>query len=127
MQSIISVNTNILLRRFRLKFLRIMYSTSCYKEHLNFENTLYIARIFFLQSNTRVCRSKLPSGWRPRVIFLLQTLVCQDCSKKFLAIYLSLGILYTVCIMKNLWCYNFLIFYPILTNDTSNKIALETL
>jgi hypothetical protein len=41
MQSIISVNTNILLRRFRLKFLRIMYSTSCYKEHLNFENTLY--------------------------------------------------------------------------------------
>jgi hypothetical protein len=127
MQSIISVNTNILLRRFRLKFLRIMYSTSCYKEHLNFENTLYIARNFFLQSNTRVCRSKLPSGWRPRVIFLLQTLVCQDCSKKFLAIYLSLGILYTVCIMKNLWCYNFLIFYPILTNDTSNKIALETL
>jgi hypothetical protein len=41
-QSIISVNTNILLRRFRLKFLRIMYSTSCYKERLNFENTLYI-------------------------------------------------------------------------------------
>jgi hypothetical protein len=31
-QSIISVNTNILLRRFRLKFLRIMCSTSCYKE-----------------------------------------------------------------------------------------------
>jgi hypothetical protein len=29
-QSIISVNTNILLRRFTLKFLRIMYSTSCY-------------------------------------------------------------------------------------------------
>jgi hypothetical protein len=26
-QSIISVNTNILLRRFRLKFLRIVYST----------------------------------------------------------------------------------------------------
>jgi hypothetical protein len=41
-QSIISVNNkNILLRRFRLKFLRIMYSTSCYKERLNFENTLY--------------------------------------------------------------------------------------
>jgi hypothetical protein len=40
-QIIISVNTNILLRRFRLKFLRIMYSTSCYKERLNFENTLY--------------------------------------------------------------------------------------
>jgi hypothetical protein len=40
-QSIISVNTNILLRRFRLKFLRIMYSTSCYKELLKFENTLY--------------------------------------------------------------------------------------
>jgi hypothetical protein len=40
-QSIISVNTNILLRRFRLKFLRIMYCTSCYKERLNFENTLY--------------------------------------------------------------------------------------
>jgi hypothetical protein len=40
-QSIISVNTNILLRRFRLKFLRIMYSTSCYKERLNFENSLY--------------------------------------------------------------------------------------
>jgi hypothetical protein len=34
---------------------------------------------------------------------------------------------YTGCIMKNLWCYNFLIFYPILTNDTSNKIVLETL
>jgi hypothetical protein len=40
-QSIISVNTNILLRRFRLKFLRIMCSTSCYKERVNFENTLY--------------------------------------------------------------------------------------
>jgi hypothetical protein len=40
-QSIISVNTNILLRRFRLKFLRIMYSTSCYKKRLNFENNLY--------------------------------------------------------------------------------------
>jgi hypothetical protein len=39
-QSIISVNTNILLRRFRLKFLRIMCSTSCYKERVNFENTL---------------------------------------------------------------------------------------
>jgi hypothetical protein len=38
-QLIISVNTNILLRRFRLKFLRIMYSTSCYKERLNFENS----------------------------------------------------------------------------------------
>jgi hypothetical protein len=36
-QSIISVNTNILLRRFRLKFLRIMCSTSCYKERVNFE------------------------------------------------------------------------------------------
>jgi hypothetical protein len=41
-QSIISLNTNILLRRFRLKFLRIMYSISCYKEPLNFENTLYL-------------------------------------------------------------------------------------
>jgi hypothetical protein len=41
-QSIISVNTNILLRRFRLKFLRIMCSTSCYMERVNFENTLYI-------------------------------------------------------------------------------------
>jgi hypothetical protein len=40
-QSIISVNTNILLRRFRLKFLRIMCSISCYEERLNFENTLY--------------------------------------------------------------------------------------
>jgi hypothetical protein len=40
-QSIFSVNTNILLRRFRRKFLRIMYSTSCYKERLNFENPLY--------------------------------------------------------------------------------------
>jgi hypothetical protein len=40
-QSIISVNTNILLRRFRLKFLRIICSTSCYKERVNFENTLY--------------------------------------------------------------------------------------
>jgi hypothetical protein len=40
-QSIISVNTNILLRRFRLKFLRIMCSTSYYKERVNFENTLY--------------------------------------------------------------------------------------
>jgi hypothetical protein len=33
--------TNILLRRLRLKFLRIMYSTLCCKERLNFENTLY--------------------------------------------------------------------------------------
>jgi hypothetical protein len=61
---------------------------------------IYIARIFFLQSNTRVCRSKLPSGWRPRVIFLLQTLVCEDCSKKFPAIYLSLGILYMRIALK---------------------------
>jgi hypothetical protein len=44
-QSIISVNTNILLRRFRLKFLRIMYSTSCNKERLNFENTLYNCKV----------------------------------------------------------------------------------
>jgi hypothetical protein len=29
--------------------------------------------------------------------------------------------------MKDLWCYNFLIFCPVLTNDTSNKIVLETL
>jgi hypothetical protein len=29
-------------------------------------------------------------------IFLLHTLMCQDCSKKFPAIYLSLGILYRV-------------------------------
>jgi hypothetical protein len=42
-QSIISVITNILLRRFRLKFLRIMCSTSSYKERLNFENTPYKA------------------------------------------------------------------------------------
>jgi hypothetical protein len=47
-QSIISVNTNILLRRFRLKFLRIMYSTSCYKERLNFENTLYTSKLLNL-------------------------------------------------------------------------------
>jgi hypothetical protein len=40
-QSIISVNANILLRRFRLKFLRTMYSTWCYKERLNLKNTLY--------------------------------------------------------------------------------------
>jgi hypothetical protein len=45
-RSIISVNTNILLRRFRLKFLRIMYSTSCYRERLKFENTLYNRNIF---------------------------------------------------------------------------------
>jgi hypothetical protein len=34
---------------------------------------------------------------------------------------------YTGCIMKNLWCYNFLIFYPILINDMSNKIILNGL
>jgi hypothetical protein len=51
-QSIISVNTNILLRRFRLKFLRIMYSTSCYKERLNFENSLYISYFFEIKINT---------------------------------------------------------------------------
>jgi hypothetical protein len=39
----------------------------------------------------------------------------------------SFNIVGTGCIMKNLWCYNFLIFYPILINDTSNKIVLETL
>jgi hypothetical protein len=64
------------------------------RDRYNIPRDRYIARHFFLQSNTRVCRSKLPSGWRPRVIFLLQTLVCEDCSKKFPAIYLSLGILY---------------------------------
>jgi hypothetical protein len=46
-QSIISVNTNILLRRFRLKFLRIMCSTSCYKKRVNFENSLYIDFLIF--------------------------------------------------------------------------------
>jgi hypothetical protein len=40
-QSIISVNTNILLRRFRPKLLRTTHSTPCHKERLNFENTLY--------------------------------------------------------------------------------------
>jgi hypothetical protein len=39
-QSIISVNTNILLRGFGLEFLGIMCSTSCYEERVNFENTL---------------------------------------------------------------------------------------
>jgi hypothetical protein len=29
--------------------------------------------------------------------------------------------------MKNLWYYNFLIFYPILINDMSNKIVLNGL
>jgi hypothetical protein len=51
-QSIVSVNTNILPRRFRLKLLRIMCSTSCYKERVNFENTLYHCKapppIFFI-------------------------------------------------------------------------------
>jgi hypothetical protein len=45
-QPIISVNTNILLRRFRLEFLRIMCSTSCYKERVNFENTLYCIKLY---------------------------------------------------------------------------------
>jgi hypothetical protein len=67
----------------------------CLSEPALYTGQIYIARNFFLQSNTRVCRSKLPSGWRPRVIFLLQTLVCEDCSTKFPAIYLSLGILYS--------------------------------
>jgi hypothetical protein len=40
-KTIISVNTNILLRRFRLKFLRIIYSTSCYKVQ-RFSNCLQI-------------------------------------------------------------------------------------
>jgi acyl carrier protein phosphodiesterase len=39
MQSIISVNTNILLRRFRLKFLRITYSTSCYTSNASTSKT----------------------------------------------------------------------------------------
>jgi hypothetical protein len=34
---------------------------------------------------------------------------------------------YTGCIMKNLLCYNFFIFYPILINDMSNKIVLNGL
>jgi hypothetical protein len=40
-QSIISVDTNILLRIFGLEFLGIACSTSCYEERVNFENTLY--------------------------------------------------------------------------------------
>jgi hypothetical protein len=40
-----------------------------------FWDTLYIARDFFFQSNTRVCRSKLPWGWRPRVILATNTRV----------------------------------------------------
>jgi hypothetical protein len=42
-QSIISVNTNILLRRFRLKFLKIMYSTSCYTGTHQLRKHLYKA------------------------------------------------------------------------------------
>jgi hypothetical protein len=54
-QSSISVNTNILLRRFRLKFLRIMYSTSCYKERLNFENTLYNCVVNYIANLLQPC------------------------------------------------------------------------
>jgi hypothetical protein len=57
-QSIISVNTNILLRRFRLKFLRIMCSTSCYKERVNFENTLYTN--VFQENYLSDLKSKIP-------------------------------------------------------------------
>jgi hypothetical protein len=32
-----------------------------------------------------------------------------------------------LCIMKNLWCCNFLIFHTILINDVSNKIVLNGL
>jgi hypothetical protein len=53
-QSIISVNTNILLRRFRLKFLRIMCSTSYYKEHVNFENILYMIEGYSRQSQLSI-------------------------------------------------------------------------
>jgi hypothetical protein len=34
---------------------------------------------------------------------------------------------YTGCIMKNLWCCNFLIFHTILIDDVSNKIVLNGL
>jgi hypothetical protein len=63
-RSIISVNTNILLRRFRLKFLRIMYSISCCKERLNFENTLYniISGGIFFRLYESLLHSNLSSG-----------------------------------------------------------------
>jgi hypothetical protein len=35
--------------------------------------------------------------------------------------------IHTGCIMKNLWCWNFLIFHTILINDVSNKIILNGL
>jgi hypothetical protein len=55
-QSIISVNTNILLRRSRPKLLRTTRSTPCHKEHVNFENTLYIVNyVAFTNGIVRVC------------------------------------------------------------------------
>jgi hypothetical protein len=66
----------------------------CHQSQFNYD-IVYLGKSFFgrfsskYTSNTRVCRSKLLSDWRPCVIFLLQTFVCQDCSKKFSLIYLS--------------------------------------
>jgi hypothetical protein len=101
----IATNRNLIKRKFSLgKISDIIDLGKKFFGRFSSEYTsgqIYIARNFFLQSNTRVCRSKLPSGWRPRVIFLLQTLVCQDCSKKFPAIYLFLGILYMRIARKN--------------------------
>jgi hypothetical protein len=94
----IATNHNLIKRKFSLgKISDIIALGKNFFGRFSSEYTsgqIYIARNFFLQSNTRVCRSKLPSGWSPRVIFLRQTLVCQDCSKKFPATHLSLGILY---------------------------------
>jgi hypothetical protein len=87
----IATNHKLIKQKFSLgKISDIIYLGKSFFGRFSFEYTsgqIYIARNFFLQSNTRVCRSKLSSGWRPRVIFLLQTLMCQDCSKKFPAIY----------------------------------------
>jgi hypothetical protein len=100
----IATNHNLIKRKFSLgKISDIIALGKNFFGRFSSEYTsgqIYIARNFFLQSNTRVCRSKLPSGWSPRVIFLRQTLVCQDCSKKFPAIYLSLGILYMRIALK---------------------------
>jgi hypothetical protein len=73
-QSIISVNTNILLRRFRLKFLRIMYSTSCYKEPLNFENTLYHALGLLWKINDNSC-------WHKKIAISIRLLIISRFSR----------------------------------------------
>jgi hypothetical protein len=78
-QSTISVNTNILLRRFRLKFLRIMCSTSCYKERVNLYTPVLCA--YFLHFSVHIIRALIMTLYTT-MICVCSSMSSPDCKRK---------------------------------------------